>query len=92
MNVSKFLPLLWLIGVLGAQTAQYDLVIAGGRVMDPESGFDAVRNIGIRDGKVAAISQEPLAGRIVLVAAGNVVAPGFIDLHSHGQTNQANEY
>jgi N-acyl-D-aspartate/D-glutamate deacylase len=92
MNVSKFLPLLWLIGVLGAQTAQYDLVIAGGRVMDPESGFDAVRNIGIRDGKVAAISQEPLAGRIVLAAAGNVVAPGFIDLHSHGQTNQANEY
>ncbi len=53
--------------------------------MDPETGLDAVRNVGIRDGKIARISAEPLAGRRVIHAAGLVVAPGFIDLHQHGQ-------
>jgi len=64
---------------------QYDLVLEGGRVMDPETGLDAVRNVGIRDGKIASISASPLSGRRVIHAAGLVVAPGFIDLHQHGQ-------
>lgn len=64
---------------------QYDLVLEGGRVMDPETGFDAVRNVGIRDGKIASISTSTLGGRRVIHAAGFVVAPGFIDLHQHGQ-------
>jgi dihydroorotase len=68
----------------GAQ--EFDVAIANGRVMDPASGLDAVRNIGIRAGKVAAISTQALRGRTVLDAKGLVVAPGFIDLHSHGQT------
>jgi N-acyl-D-aspartate/D-glutamate deacylase len=63
----------------------YDLVIAGGRVMDPESGLDAVRNVGIRAGKIAAISTGPIAGKEKIEARGLVVAPGFIDLHQHGQ-------
>ena len=70
----------------------YDIVLSGGRVMDPETGFDAVRNVGIRAGEIAAISEDPLSGTIVLHVAGLVVAPGFIDLHAHGQTNQANEF
>jgi dihydroorotase len=61
------------------------VVIAAGRVMDPESGLDAVRNVGIRGGKVAAISEGPLAGKTTIDAKGLVVAPGFIDLHEHGQ-------
>ena len=65
---------------------EFDVVIANGRVMDPASGLDAVRNIGIRGDKIAAISADALHGRIVLDAKGLVVAPGFIDLHSHGQT------
>jgi len=65
---------------------QFDLVIANGRVMDPATGLDAVRHIGIRAGKIAAISAGALQGRSVLDAKGLVVAPGFIDLHSHGQT------
>src|ERR1022692_2714379 len=69
-----------------AWTQEFDVVIANGRVMDPASGLDGVRHIGIRDGKVAAISAEALYGRTVLDAKGLVVAPGFIDLHSHGQT------
>src|SRR5271154_5993678 len=64
---------------------QYDLVLEGGRVMDPETGLDAVRNVGIRDGKIVRISSEPLTGRRVLHASRLVVAPGFIDLHQHGQ-------
>jgi N-acyl-D-aspartate/D-glutamate deacylase len=64
---------------------QFDLVLEGGRVMDPETGLDAVRNIGIRDGKIVRISAEALSGRRIVHATGLVVAPGFIDLHQHGQ-------
>jgi len=64
---------------------QYDLVLEGGRVMDPESSLDAVRNVGIRDRKIVRISSEALSGRRVIHAGGLVVAPGFIDLHQHGQ-------
>ena len=69
--------------VVSAQ--QYDLVLEGGRVMDPETGLDAVRNVGIRDGKIVRISSDALTGRRVIHAGGLVVASGFIDLHEHGQ-------
>jgi N-acyl-D-aspartate/D-glutamate deacylase len=69
-----------------AQAQQFDLVIANGRIMDPATGLDAVMQVGIRGGKIAAVSPEALHGRAVLDAKGLVVAPGFIDLHSHGQT------
>src|SRR5271156_2173224 len=69
--------------ILSAQ--QYDLVLEGGRVMDPETGLDAVRNVGIRDGKIVLISTEPLSAPRVIHVAGLIVAPGFIDLHQHGQ-------
>ncbi|MFO1468344.1 MAG: amidohydrolase family protein [Steroidobacteraceae bacterium] len=75
----------WLLlgGVALAQT--YDTVLQGGRVMDPETGLDAVRNVGIQDGRIAKISADPLQGRRVLDARKLVVAPGFIDLHQHAQ-------
>lgn len=63
----------------------YDIVLQGGRVMDPETGMDAVRNIGINAGKIARISQRKLTGRQILDAGGLVVAPGFIDIHQHAQ-------
>ena len=79
--------LMVVLGLACAAWAQeFEVVIANGRVMDPASGLDAVRHIGIRGGKIAAISAEALQGRTVLDAKGLVVAPGFIDLHSHGQT------
>jgi dihydroorotase len=90
MNLSAFF---FLLPLLTAQTTpSYEVVIAGGRVMDPESGLDAVRHIGISGGRIAAVSERPLNGKTILKAEGRVVAPGFIDLHAHGQTNQANEY
>jgi N-acyl-D-glutamate deacylase len=63
----------------------YDLVLIGGRVVDPETGLDAVRNVGIKGDRVAAISEAPLEGAEALDAAGMIVGPGFIDLHAHGQ-------
>jgi len=68
-----------------ALAADYDLVIRNGRVMNPANGLDSVRDIGIRDGRIAALSREPLSGDSEIDAAGLVVAPGFIDLHAHGQ-------
>ncbi|WP_419857894.1 amidohydrolase family protein [Candidatus Palauibacter irciniicola] len=68
-----------------AEAQSYDVVLAGGRVMDPESGLDAVRHVGIRGGTIAAISESPLDGETVVDVSGLVVAPGFIDLHAHGQ-------
>jgi N-acyl-D-aspartate/D-glutamate deacylase len=68
-----------------AQQPLYDLVLARGRVVDPESGLDAVRWVGITGGRIGAISSLPLNGRQVIDVAGLVVAPGFIDLHAHGQ-------
>ncbi len=69
-----------------SQPTQYDLVIANGRVMDPESGLDGIRNIGIQGEAIAEISEEELFGTEVLDATGHVVAPGFIDLHQHGHS------
>lgn len=66
-----------------AQT--YDIVIESGRVMDPETGLDAVRNVGIAEGKIVRVAADKLAGKRVIDAKGLVVAPGFIDLHEHGQ-------
>jgi N-acyl-D-aspartate/D-glutamate deacylase len=63
----------------------YDVVLTSGRVIDPETGLDAVRNVGITAGKIQAISTEPLAGKVNIDTKNLVVAPGFIDLHQHGQ-------
>ena len=66
--------------------AAYDRVILGGRVMDPASGLDTIRSIGLRDGRVAAVTTAAIQGRDTIDARGLVVAPGFIDIHAHGQT------
>ena len=70
----------------------YDTVILNGRVMDPESGLDAVRNVAIKDGRIAAVTSEAVRGRNTIDARGLVVAPGFIDLHSHGQDDENYRY
>src|SRR5687767_5085511 len=69
--------------------ASYDLVIANGRVIDADSGLDAVRHLGISGGTIGAISANPLAGRATVDAKGLVVSPGFVDLHQHAQTTDA---
>ncbi len=69
-----------------AAAQEFDTAIVNGRVLDPESGLDAVRSVGIQGGRISAISESALRGKIVIDAKGLIVSPGFIDLHSHGQT------
>jgi len=71
------------------QGVAYDLVILHGRVMDPASGLDAVRNVGVRAGRIASLTSGAIAGRDTIDAHGLVVAPGFIDLHQHAQDSVA---
>ena len=66
-----------------AQENEHDLVILGGRVLDPETGLDAIRNVGVKDGKIAIITEEIIGGRETIDAKGHVVAPGFLDMHHH---------
>lgn len=69
-----------------AQTtsAQFDVVLRHGRVMDPETGRDEVTDVGIRDGRIEKIGTDIGQGRLEVDASGLVVAPGFVDIHSHG--------
>lgn len=66
--------------------AHFDVVLSGGRVMDPETGLDDIRNVGITNDKIEAISADALNGDETIDVSGLVVAPGFIDLHSHSPT------
>ena len=78
----------FLVSMLLSSTAlaeTYDVVLQGGRVIDPETGLDATRNVGLVKDKIVRISTDTLAGRRVIDVHGLVVSPGFIDLHQHGQ-------
>jgi len=89
----KIFPLLLMLIIFNA-TAQkkkspgnqnYDLIILNGRVVDPESKLDAIRDIGITKGTIKTITTKSLKGSLTTNAKGLVVSPGFIDLHQHGQ-------
>lgn len=82
-------PALVFLAACAAGEPPYDLVIANGRVMDPESGYSAVANVGVRGGVIEAISNRPLDGARVIDATGHVVSPGFVDLHEHGQSEES---
>jgi N-acyl-D-aspartate/D-glutamate deacylase len=90
MVAGAALALAWPRPSSAAET--YDLVILNGRVMDPESGLDAVRNVGVKGGKIAAVSDQALRGTTTIDAKGLVVSPGFIDLHEHGQEPRNYEF
>ena len=76
----------------GPAPEPFSLVLQGGRVIDPESGLDAVRHVGLRGDRIAQISSQPLTGVKVIDVGGLVVAPGFIDLHSHSPTPLGQSY
>ena len=75
-----------LLACAPAARAEYDIAVNGGRVIDPESGLDKTLNVGVTAGRIAALTERPLAAAKQIDAAGRVVAPGFIDLHQHGQS------
>src|SRR5579864_8657229 len=67
-----------------AFAANYDLVIKGGRVIDPSVGLDAVRDVAIAAGKIAAVDTNIAAEAADTIdARGRIVAPGLIDIHTH---------
>ena len=72
-----------LLATAGQAAERYDIVINGGRVIDPETRLDATRSIGVRDRRIVTISRKPLKGERMVDARGLIVAPGFIDVHSH---------
>jgi N-acyl-D-aspartate/D-glutamate deacylase len=65
----------------------YDVAILGGRVMDPETNFDGIRNVGIKDGQIETITEAQIGGIETIDANGHVVTAGFIDTHHHGAGN-----
>ena len=83
MRTIALLLTLVAIWTAAVPAVRYDLAIVGGRVMDPETGLDAVRNVAIRGGTIETITAEPLQATTTIDARGLVVAPGFIELFQH---------
>ncbi len=84
----KVLIIMWLAVFSGfaavpVQAQDYDMVILNGRVLDPETKLDAVRNVGVKDGRIAVITKDKITGKETIDATDHVVAPGFIDTHWH---------
>lgn len=67
-------------------SSELDIVILNGRVIDPETNLDAIRNVGVKNGSVSVVTEESITGRKVIDAKGLIVSPGFVDLHAHGQS------
>ncbi len=93
----RTIRLLCLVAMLGAaagaaQEPPFDLVIRGGRVIDPETRVDRIANVGIRGSTVVTVTDAPIAGARVIDARGRVVAPGFIDILSGAITPEGGRY
>jgi dihydroorotase len=78
------LGLIMVVAAFG-QTGQYDLILKGGHVIDPKNGVDAVRDVAIRGGKIAAVeaSLPASVARKVIDVSGLYVTPGLVDIHVH---------
>jgi len=69
---------------LTAAVAKYDLILKGGRVIDPSRKLDAIRDVAIAQGKIAALAENIPAGTVETIdARGKLVVPGLIDIHTH---------
>ena len=61
----------------------YDVVINNGRVMDPETNFDGVRNVGVKDGRIVVITEDAISGKETIDASGHAVARALLKGHQH---------
>jgi dihydroorotase len=69
---------------LAFSAAKYDLIVKGGRVIDPSRKLDAIRDVAIAQGRIAAIGPDlPAGGAETIDAKGKLVVPGLIDIHTH---------
>lgn len=80
----RIVTVLLLTAALAAQE-RYDLLIRGGHVIDPKNGVSAVRDVAIRNGRIAAVGEKlpPASARRVIDASGLYVTPGLVDIHVH---------
>ncbi len=71
--------------VFSASGQQYDLLIRNGHVIDPKNEIDEVRDVAIRQGKIAAVaaSIDPSSAKKIIEAKGLYVTPGLVDMHTH---------
>ncbi len=83
MRCSLLLQLALLLTALSAAAENHDVAINNGRVIDPETGLDAIRHIGLRGGKIVRVSEILLDGDTVIDADGLIVSPGFIDRNTY---------
>lgn len=91
MRILIFAFCVFVLCTAAAVAQQYDLVIEGGRVMDPETGLDAARNVGVRDGKIVRITSDGMSGRRVVRAGGLIVSPDLSICTSMDRTWRASE-
>ena len=84
---TSFVALCVLLAASELTAQDYDVAILNGRVMDPETGFDEIANVGISKGWIVAITKNEISGKETIDAKGHVVAPGFIDTEQHGLTD-----
>jgi dihydroorotase len=67
-----------------ALAQNYELIIRGGRVIDPSTGLDATRDVAIAGGRIVAVEASiPTNAAETIDARGRIVAPGLVDIHSH---------
>jgi N-acyl-D-aspartate/D-glutamate deacylase len=81
-----FSAILLPVALIAVHAQALDLAIMGGRVIDPETNTDQIMNVGVQDGRIVALTTDSLEADRVIDAEGRVVAPGFIDIHSHTPT------
>lgn len=85
--VARFVTAILVVPIGIAHASDCDIAIINGRVMDPETNLDGVRNVCVKDGRITKITEDKLSGKETIEAKGHVVAPGFIDTHHHGAGN-----
>ncbi len=94
MRHAGFFYLLLMCASNAAAQPDYDLLLKGGHVIDGRNGINAVRDVAIKDGKIAAVAADIAAARAVKIvnATGLYVVPGLIDIHVHMFPGIADRY
>ena len=94
MRRACFVLLALSVAEAGYAQATYDILLKGGHVIDGRNSIDAVRDVGIKDGKIAAVQANIPATQATktIDVSGLYVTPGLIDIHVHVYTGEGESY